>query len=925
MTDGKSSDYTSMSMLELFRIEIENHCATLTQCLLELGEKPGKQTLLETLMRAAHSAKGAARIVEINPVVQLTHAMEDVFVACQEGRLKLGRQEIDILLQGVDILAESTRQAQCDLPSWFVANTDSLHTATNSIGALIQGVSGSQPSPLAPPESGPRPSASQTRWESGDLQSLSMIELFRMEVESHAEIIANQLLQLEENPLAVDLLESLMRASHSIKGAARIIKIDEAIRIAHAMEDVFIAGQAGQVVFDHLVIDELLQGVDVINAIAAIAENRVDTFLNAHRTEIETLVQNLQQIADRKQGSGPSAGKGYIPAPTANSPGNADAARSITPEAEKTSSRTEAQDETRSIRISAENMSRLMGLTGEMLIESRWLPSFTGRLQRLKSRQDELLLMFDSLAENLADGTGVVIGKDRIAEFRKKMETCRDLAVENNLIVEAHARHATEISHRLYHEAIASRMLPFANGIKGFPRMVRDLSRELGKMVKLEIVGGQTPVDRDILEKIESPLNHLIRNALDHGIEPPDVREKFGKPNEAIIRLEAFHRAGMLNIVVADDGQGIDVELIRRKILEKKLVGQDIALALTDTELIEFLFLPNFSTRESVSKISGRGVGLDVVRSVIHEVRGVIFPSTQLHRGTRFELQLPLTLSVMRALVIEIAQEPYALPLAAIDHIVRIPEHALQEIQHQRYVIYNDKRVGLVMAKQLLRVNGGSDEGEVNVVIVSDRTSQYGLMVDRLWGIRDLIIQPLPGSLGKIKDISSASILEDGTPVLILDIEDMLHSMDSLVDDDLTAPFEETVQKHGKIVRKRILIADDSFTVREVERKILNAKGYQVDIAVDGVDAWNTLQEKAYDLIVTDIDMPRMDGIELVNMIKNDPKYEWLPIIILSYKDREEDRHRGLEAGADYYLTKSSFQNESFVNAVRDLIGNVEK
>jgi two-component system sensor histidine kinase and response regulator WspE len=919
MIDDDSSDYSRMSMLELFQVEIENHCATLTECLLELEKKPGTHTLLETLMRAAHSAKGAARIVEIDPVVQLTHAMEDVFVACQEDKLKLDRQDIDILLQGVDIMTQLTHQAEGTLADWLIAQTERLKVATACIAGIVKQIAAPESEPASLPSSAP-----QTRWTDGDLQSLSMFDLFRMEVETQCEILTIQLLQLEENPLSGDLLNSLMRASHSVKGAARLIKLDDAIRIAHAMEDVFTVGQTGKIRFDHRQIDALLQGVDLINAIAGTGEDRMETFLNSHCAEIETLVHDLQRIAYPDRGTGPTGAPDPTPLPPGKAHDNTGVARSTIREI-KTGSRTEARETTRSIRISAENMSRLMGLAGEMLIESRWLPTFTGRLQRLKTRQDELLLMFDSLTDDLlVHSTGDTLMENRLGEFRKKMETCRNLTVENNLIVEAHARHATEISHRLYREAIASRMLPFANGIKAFPRMVRDLARELGKSVKLEIVGAKTPVDRDILEKIEAPLNHLIRNAIDHGIEPPEVRKKLGKSPEATIQLEAFHRAGMLNIIIADDGRGIDVELIRRKIVEKKLVGQEIALALANAELIEFLFLPNFSTRESVNKISGRGVGLDVVRSVIHEIRGVIYPSTQLQHGTRFELQLPQTLSVMRALVVEVGREPYALPLVAIDHIIRVAKHELQEVRDRQYVMYNDKRVGLMAAEQILQVVGGADEDEVNVVIVSNRMNHYGLMVNRLWGIRDLIIQPLHASLSKIKDISSASILEDGTPVLILDIEDILHSMDILVNDSMTGSLEKSGRSQEEKVRKRILVADDSITVREVERKILSAKGYQVDIAIDGVDAWNTLQENTYDLIVTDIDMPRMDGIELAHMVKNDPKYEWLPIIIVSYKDRKEDRRRGLEAGADYYLTKSSFQNESFVNAVRDLIGDAE-
>jgi two-component system sensor histidine kinase and response regulator WspE len=928
MMDGSNNDYSNRSMLELFRIEVENHCATIADTLLELEKTPNDQVLLESLMRAAHSTKGAARIVEVDPVVQITHAMEDVFVACQQGKVHLETPAIDSLLQGVDILYAISRVPEQELAAWFLKHSDAILTVVNTLSAIPRKDSTAQAgrSQGMSTNSGP-PLAMETLRGHVDFQSLSMRDLFQIEVENHCETLSKHLLKLEHTPSSPDLLESLMRAAHCIKGAARIVELDAAIRIAHALEDVFIEGQYGTIVINRPAVDILLQGVDLLHSIAGCTEDMLESYLLDQHATIESLVHALQRIStpgavhrsltDKQQ-----------PAPAPAGPHHRQEKDSspAKPKAKKRPDSAPASGRQRTIRISAENMSRLMGLAGEMLIESRWLPTFTNRLQRLKARHDELLLMADELAAGRADRTANKSNQDRLRQLRDKIETCRNLTTENNMIVEAHARHATDISHRLYQEAIASRMVPFANGVKGFPRMVRNLARELGKKARLDIVGSKTPVDRDILEKIEAPLNHLIRNALDHGIEKPAVREKCGKPSEATIRIEALHRAGMLNIIVSDDGQGIDVEKIRCKVIEKQHVAKEIAQTLTRSELIEFLFLPNFSTRDTVSKISGRGVGLDVVHNVVHEVRGIIYPSTEKDTGSRFELHLPLTLSVLRTLVVEIGQEPYALPLVNIDHIVKVRQEELQDILDLQYIKYNDRRVNLVTARQILQIAGFNKKSdELNVIVFSNRTNHYGLMVDRLWGIRDLVVQPLNKGLGKIKDISSASILEDGNPVLILDIEDMICSMDTLISEKRLQRIENPLAEQETEKRKRILVADDSITVREAERKILTDKGYRVDVAVDGVDAWNTLQENTYDLIVTDVDMPRMDGIELVHMVKNDPKHEWLPIIIVSYKDSEEDRHRGLDAGADYYLTKSSFQDDTFANVVQDLIGKPEK
>jgi len=493
--------------------------------------------------------------------------------------------------------------------------------------------------------------------------------------------------------------------------------------------------------------------------------------------------------------------------------------------------------------------------------------------------------------------------------------------------IEDHTRRTTEISHRLYHEVIANRMRPFNDGIRPFPRMVRDLCNELGKEVNLEIVGEETKVDRDILEKMEAPLNHLIRNALDHGIEFPDEREAAGKSREAIIRLEAHHSAGMLNLMVFDDGRGVDLEKLRSRIIEKKMVIGEVARELTDNELLEFLFLPGFTTRKKVSNVSGRGVGLDVVHTAVHEVRGIVRVSTKAGQGTTFEMQLPLTLSVLRALMVEINEEAYGFPLVSVDHVLSLPREQVKEIEGRPYVNINDERIGLISAQQILDQEKNKDEfcGELQIMIISDRYSSYGLIIDRFQGVRDLVVQPLDRRLGKLQDISAAAILEDGTPVIIVDVEDMVRSVNNLISGNRLKGIDHFEERIIGRKIKRILVADDSITVREVERKMLNLRGYEVEVAVDGVDALNALRKFTFDLLVTDIDMPRMDGIELVTTLKKDPKLKSLPVIIVSYKDRSEDRQKGLYAGADYYLTKGSFQDETLVQAVEDLIGIAEE
>jgi two-component system sensor histidine kinase and response regulator WspE len=354
------------------------------------------------------------------------------------------------------------------------------------------------------------------------------------------------------------------------------------------------------------------------------------------------------------------------------------------------------------------------------------------------------------------------------------------------------------------------------------------------------------------------------------------------------------------------------------------MVNKTMATEMNETELLEFLFLPGFSTREEVTEISGRGVGLDVVHSTVQQMRGVVRASSTAGTGTHFHLQLPLTLSIIRALLVEICGEPYAIPLSRIDRTLRLDTSQVESLEGRQYFTLGTQHVGLVFASQVLECTGNTENSDfLPVVVLGERLHLSGLVVDRFIGERNLVVNTLDPRLGKIQDISAASLLENGDPCLIIDVDDMLRSIDILIAGGRLNRIHD--KQDGPVVHsKRILVVDDSITVREVERNMLVTRGYQVDVAVDGMDGWNAVRMDDYDLVISDIDMPRMNGFEFVRLIRQDERLSKTPVMIVSYKDREEDRQRGLEAGADYYLTKGSFHDETLIEAVVDLIGTAE-
>jgi len=327
--------------------------------------------------------------------------------------------------------------------------------------------------------------------------------------------------------------------------------------------------------------------------------------------------------------------------------------------------------------------------------------------------------------------------------------------------------------------------------------------------------------------------------------------------------------------------------------------------------------------KESVSDISGRGVGLDVVQTTVKELGGRVRISSKSGNGTRFQLELPLTLSLIRTLLVEIAGEPYAIPLARVHRALKLPRERIESVQGRQHFSLHEMQVGLVAAHQVLDLKGAPpSDSEVSILVLGDKTAQYGLVVDRFLGERELVVRTLDPRLGKVKNISSAALMPDGSPVLIIDVDDLTRSIENLVSGQSLSRIGSGADSVATQKKKRVLVVDDSLTVRELERKLLDNGGYHVDVAVDGVDGWNAVRTGQYDLVVTDVDMPRMDGIEFLKLIRQDSRFKSMPVTIVSYKDRQEDRNRGMEAGADYYLTKASFHDDTLLRVVTDLIGS---
>ncbi|HDR8951666.1 hybrid sensor histidine kinase/response regulator [Burkholderia vietnamiensis] len=784
-----------------------------------------------------------------------------------------------------------------------------------------------------------------------DLSHLSLLELYREETRTQTQALSERLLVLEAREPDAAALDACMRAAHSLKGAARIVGVPPGVDIAGRMEECFVAAQAGAIALSAAHVDVLLAGVDLLLRVAdpdapPVSAAEIDAFAlaltSADAAQAVPVAPASAPVSaptsaapqrgydgavnepmDAGAATPPHAAQPYVAQPYATSAHATPPHATPPPATDPTHAAQAAATATAAMRrVRADTLNRLLSLSGESLVESRWLKPFAESMLRVKRAQRDAARSLDLLYERFADDldAGALASMN---EVRHMLNDLQRALAERMDEFDRFERRSTHIAEQLYDEALQCRMRPFGDATRAYPRIVRDLARSLGKQVRFSIVGEGTQVDRDILDLLDAPLGHLLRNAIDHGVEPPDVRRARGKPADARVTLEARHSAGSLLVSVIDDGPGVDLDALRAAVVRQRLTDDETAARLSDAELLEFLLLPGFSMRDAVTDVSGRGVGLDAVQEMVRGVRGAVRIFNEPGVGMRFVLQLPLTLSVIRSLLVEVGGEPYAFPLAHVRRTLELAHDDIDVLEGQPHFPFDGRRAGLVAAHQLLDA-GASDAARATtaVVVVGGEPELYGVAVDRFLGERMLVVQPLDSRLHKIQNIAAGALLENGDPVLIVDVEDLIRSVDKLVRGGQLATLSRDPQRALGERRRRVLVVDDSLTVRELERKLLEKRGYDVTVAVDGMDGWNAVRSDAFDLVVTDVDMPRMDGIELVMLIKGDPALKRVPVMIVSYKDRDEDRRRGLDAGADYYLAKSSFHDEALLDAVHDLIGD---
>lgn len=493
--------------------------------------------------------------------------------------------------------------------------------------------------------------------------------------------------------------------------------------------------------------------------------------------------------------------------------------------------------------------------------------------------------------------------------------------------IEADERRLTQVTADIENEVRRTRMLSVSSAFDPMHRLVRDLARDLGKEVILEVEGGETEVDRSVLEHIRSPLTHLIRNAVDHGIESPDVRETLGKPRRATIRLAATQRGGSLMLAIADDGSGIDADAIREAAGRLGIVTHDQLRIMSERDILRLIFRQSFSTSGAVTDISGRGVGLDVVRETVERLNGMVDVASEPGAGTTFTLSLPLSVATTQALLVEVSGMTYALPIGAVSRIVAADRDEIGRAQGREMIVLEDGPVVLVRLEDVLQLTSDEDHTTARrpVIVLGSDERRLGIAVDALIGTQDVVVKPLPRPLERVRHVAGATVLASGEVVVVLNTSDLVRSAVRTavrVERILERPGSNAAASAstGALGSGSVMVVDDSIVTRMLEKSILEAAGYSVHVAADGVEAIRALHVTPVDVVVSDVNMPNMDGLMLTQQIRADAQLRHVPIVLVTSLDSPDDQVRGMEAGADAYIVKSSFSQEGLLETVARLI-----
>lgn len=743
---------------------------------------------------------------------------------------------------------------------------------------------------------------------------------FNIEAAEHLQLFTNGLIELEKNKepeVTVKVIETIFREIHSAKGAARAVNLVEIERVCQSLESALASLKAGRLRVSPPLFDILHEAGDMIGVMLRDVLSGSKSYKGEDTMKMVCKLSDLAEgklMPQRHNVESEDDLKPGKKVPDINKPVPEYTAGAL-PES------VNMQD---TVRISVEKLTSVMIQAEEFVAAKSMFRYFSKDLEKINTMYFALWKQTEIKLKEMYHESGQdSLGSD---DFRKwQHETSRELYEHisrlNRLL--GHYEHSTS---RMIDEMLLSirktLLIPFSTVLDIFPKMVRDLARDSGKEIRINIQGGTIEIDRRILEEIKDPLIHLVRNCIDHGIEKPEERVKLGKPRHGDIEIKIFRTQNKeIGIEISDDGGGINPGKVKISAINEGRVSSEAAQALSDLELLQLVFQSGVTTSPLITDISGRGLGLAIVLEKIIRLGGTVSVSSDLGKGTCFTLILPLTLATFRGVLIRLGENFVIVPLSNVEKAVRINKSQIHSVENKATIVYEDHHIPLFnMCDALGFVSGKSKSPDkyVYTIILSSGKKKIGFQVDEVVGEKEGIIKPLGGQLLNVRHLIGATLLGNGKVVPVVDAFELLETV-------LTTEFGSShalpeTPESAPASGARIMVAEDSLTSRSLLRNLLEAAGYEVNTAVDGWEAYTILKQGGFDLVVSDIEMPRMNGFELTAKIRTEPELASLPVVLVTALESAEDRQRGLEAGANAYIVKSSFEGSNLVSTIQRLI-----
>ncbi len=760
-------------------------------------------------------------------------------------------------------------------------------------------------------------------------------EIFKNEAEDYLNILSSGLLELEEHR-EPELLEQIYRTTHSLKGAARAVNYTGIEELCQVMETIFSRIKNGEMELTHELTDLLLAGVEELK-----------TMINSDDPDQEADYDLLEQLQKVLKGSVPTVSTKVQKSSSANQSesesehkiknkngSQKETAKDVYPtespkkkSAPKSNTSSASQSET--IRVSFNRIDQLVNQSEELLmiklksdhyvqnireltdmlrINKETLLNLLNHIQETSSQHKQSLIPNTKLSErvnqiiNMFNGTvqGMFAFEKRLLQFYTLLES------DNHQISSLIEHHLTDIRQLM--------MFPFSTITNYLQTSTRRIARELNKQIELKIIGGEIELDKHVLEELKDPLIHIIRNSIDHGIEHPEERLMKGKPEKGKITIEVLPpREQNIVIHISDDGRGIDLEKVKQSALRKKLVTPEELDHFSESQILAFIFKSGFSTTEKVSRLSGRGLGMAVVAEHVEKLGGTVTIENKAPFGCSILITLPLNMATSRGILIEVSNRRFIIPTRIVETPLRITPNQLKSVEGNRVINVNGRNIPVFELATLLNLKPKQIDPhkKLNILILNWGQKRMALIIDHIADEREILLKRLNPPLEDISFLAGATILGDGSLVPVLNISDLFKSSSQIVKDK--SPKKPSA-------KKRILVAEDSITSRVLLKNVLEGAGYEVTTAVNGAQAWQFLQEKKFDLIVSDVEMPETDGFELTKKVRADEKLKSLPLILLTSLGSEKDRKKGLESGATAYFIKSSFEQKSLLELIEKLI-----